>query len=176
MHADDDKSFVVDLPDEAATLALGARLGSVLGPGAVLYLEGDLGVGKTTLVRGILRSLGYAGRVKSPTYTLVEPHVVSGLYLYHFDFYRFNQPEEYLDAGLDEYFSDGNVCLVEWPDKAAPYLPPADMRICLEPAGSGRHAHLRAGSAKGRQWLTCVAGLTNLASPDETSSVLPPPA
>ncbi|MDO8934013.1 MAG: tRNA (adenosine(37)-N6)-threonylcarbamoyltransferase complex ATPase subunit type 1 TsaE, partial [Rhodocyclaceae bacterium] len=117
----------LNLPDETATLALGAALARQVGAGAVVYLEGDLGTGKTTLVRGWLRALGDSGPVKSPTYTLVELHAVSGLNLYHFDFYRFNQPEEYLDAGLDEYFSGAGTCLVEWPDKAAPYLPAPDL-------------------------------------------------
>ncbi len=130
----------------------------------VLWLEGDLGAGKTSLVRGLLRAAGESGPVKSPTYTLVEVHVVSGLNFYHFDFYRFNQAEEYLDAGLDEYFSGNGICLVEWPDKAAPYLPPADMRIELRVAqgvGSGasdegRTALLSIASDKGR---TCLAGV-----------------
>ena len=115
----------LSLSDEVATHALGAALASVLQPGLIVTLEGDLGAGKTTLVRGLLRALGYANKVKSPTYTLVEVHVVSGLNLYHFDFYRFNQPEEYLEAGLDEYFQtsgpNAGVCLVEWPDKAGTY-------------------------------------------------------
>jgi tRNA threonylcarbamoyladenosine biosynthesis protein TsaE len=129
----------------------------------VLWLDGDLGAGKTTLVRGLLRAAGDSGPVKSPTYTLVEVHVVSGLNFYHFDFYRFNQAEEYLDAGLDEYFSGSGICLVEWPDKAAPYLPPADMRIELRvvpvesgASADGRTALLSAASDKGR---TCLAGV-----------------
>ena len=138
-------------------------------PGMVIWLEGDLGAGKTTLVRGLLRAAGDSGPVKSPTYTLVEVHVVSGLNFYHFDFYRFNQAEEYLDAGLDEYFSGSGICLVEWPDKAAPYLPAADMRIELRVAanvaGEGRSAQIAAGSARGR---TCLAGVR--------SSSLPRPA
>jgi tRNA threonylcarbamoyladenosine biosynthesis protein TsaE len=131
MHAD---HLTLALPDEAATLALGAALATHLAPGMVIWLEGDLGAGKTTLVRGLLRAAGVKEAVKSPTYTLVEVHVVSGLNFYHFDFYRFNQAEEYLDAGLDEYFSGSGICLVEWPDKAAPYLPAADMRIELRAA------------------------------------------
>src|SRR5512137_665822 len=119
------------LSDETATLALGAALASCAQPGLVIWLDGDLGAGKTTLVRGLLRALGDTGPVKSPTYALVEIHVVSGLNLYHFDFYRFSQPEEYLDAGLDEYFAGDGVCLVEWPEQAVPYLPAADLRIRL---------------------------------------------
>jgi tRNA threonylcarbamoyladenosine biosynthesis protein TsaE len=105
----------------------------------VVWLEGDLGAGKTALVRGLLRAAGESEAVKSPTYTrCLKFIVVSGLHFYHFDFYRFNQAEEYLDAGLDEYFSGSGICLVEWPDKAAPYLPAADMRIELQ--RGDRHA------------------------------------
>ena len=149
--------MTLGLPDEAATLVLGAQLAQALVPGLVIYLEGDLGSGKTTLVRGGLRGLGYAGNVKSPTYTLVELYAISSLNLHHFDFYRFIQPEEYLDAGLDEYFADAGtnvVCLVEWPDRAQPYLPPADLRVQLVLDGAGRHAHIVSGSARGQQWLS----------------------
>jgi tRNA threonylcarbamoyladenosine biosynthesis protein TsaE len=165
MHAE---HLTLALPDEADTLALGATLAAHLAPGSVVWLEGDLGAGKTTLVRGLLRAAGETGPVKSPTYTLVEVHVVSGLNFYHFDFYRFNQAEEYLDAGLDEYFSGSGVCLVEWPDKAAPYLPPP---ICESNCGwrraqqgDARIAVITAGSERGR---TCLAGVTS-------SSSLPP--
>jgi tRNA threonylcarbamoyladenosine biosynthesis protein TsaE len=157
------------LADEAATLALGAALAPCLLPGMVIYLDGDLGAGKTTLVRGLMRALGDNGPVKSPTYTLVEIHVVSGLNLYHFDFYRFNQPEEYLDAGLDEYFDGKGVCLVEWPGRASPYLPEPDLRIDLVVDGSGRRATIEAGSELGRRCLT------NFVPLGATSSASPPP-
>jgi tRNA threonylcarbamoyladenosine biosynthesis protein TsaE len=142
------------LPDEAATLALGAALARALAPGLVIWLEGDLGSGKTTLVRGVLRGLGYAGNVKSPTFTLVELYVISSLNLHHFDFYRFSQPEEYLDAGLDEYFQDGAVCLVEWPDKAGDFLAPADLRVALFVADHGRHADIVSFTEAGRACLS----------------------
>jgi len=118
--------------DEAATLRLGAALAATLKPGLVIYLRGDLGAGKTTFTRGLLRALGHQGPVKSPTYTLVELYVVSGYILYHFDFYRFNRPEEWLEAGLDEHFNQGTVCLVEWPEKAGELLPPADIEVIIE--------------------------------------------
>jgi tRNA threonylcarbamoyladenosine biosynthesis protein TsaE len=163
MHAE---HLTLALPGEADTLALGGALAARLAPGMVIWLEGELGAGKTTLVRGLLRSSGESGPVKSPTYTLVEVHVVSGLNFYHFDFYRFNQAEEYLDAGLDEYFSGNGICLVEWPDKAAPYLPAADMRIELRvafaAAGGGRTVCITAASDKGR---TCLAGVMSSSSP-----------
>jgi tRNA threonylcarbamoyladenosine biosynthesis protein TsaE len=162
------------LPDAAATLALGALLGETLPaermPALVVWLEGDLGAGKTTLVQGLLRKVGAGATAKSPTYTLVEPHVISGLNLYHFDFYRFNVPEEFLDAGLDEYFSDSGLCLVEWPGKAAPYLPEADLHVRLEIEGKGRHACIEAASERGRRWLKRLPP-----SPVATSCVPPAP-
>jgi len=188
----------ISLPDEAATLSFGARFANTqcLAPGLVIWLHGDLGAGKTTFVRGLLRALGETGPVKSPTYTLLEVHAVSGLNLYHFDFYRLNQPEEYLDAGLDDYFSGTGVCLVEWPDQAAPYLPPADihieLRVVTTPGAAtesptASHATLpiahrevfcRATSARGHLCLaTCLGSRNAPSAPDvATSSNLPPPA
>ena len=119
----------VDLLDENSTIEFGNQLGSILKPGLVIWLDGDLGAGKTTLVRAMLRKLGFTGPVKSPTYALVEVYVVSSLYLYHFDFYRFNEPEEFVDAGLGEYFQNETICLVEWPQKAIGYVPQPDLLL-----------------------------------------------
>ncbi|MDR3323359.1 MAG: tRNA (adenosine(37)-N6)-threonylcarbamoyltransferase complex ATPase subunit type 1 TsaE [Zoogloeaceae bacterium] len=145
------------LPDVAATERLGVKLADCLAPGQVIYLEGDLGAGKTTLTRALLRALGYTGPVKSPTYSLVEVYVVSRLYLYHFDFYRFLSPEEFVDAGLDEYFRKDSVCLVEWPDKASGYVPPADVRLSFRHRAfgdvAGRACAPVACSEEGRQCL-----------------------
>ncbi|MCK6406461.1 MAG: tRNA (adenosine(37)-N6)-threonylcarbamoyltransferase complex ATPase subunit type 1 TsaE [Rhodocyclaceae bacterium] len=146
-------NFSAYLPDEAASAALAGSLAPCLRPGIVIYLEGDLGAGKTTLVRAMLRALGHAGPVKSPTYALVEVYVVSSLYWYHFDFYRFNHPEEFVDAGLDEYFRCDAVCLVEWPDKAAGFVPAADLVIALGIAGEGRNIEVSAHSAEGESCL-----------------------
>ncbi|MBS3936102.1 MAG: tRNA (adenosine(37)-N6)-threonylcarbamoyltransferase complex ATPase subunit type 1 TsaE [Sulfuritalea sp.] len=160
MHDVDDNRRDFELPDAAATRALGAALAACLPqdaqPAAVLYLEGDLGAGKTTLAGGLLQKVGAGPMAKSPTYTLVEPYVISGLNLYHFDFYRFKFPEEFFDAGLDEYFAESGICLVEWPDRARPYLPAADLRIRLIHAGPGRQAGIEAASARGRQWLSAL--------------------
>ena len=121
----------------------------------MIYLSGNLGAGKTTLARGLLRALGYVGRVKSPTYTLVELYELSRLYLYHFDFYRFDHPREFEEAGLREYFNSDAVCLVEWPEKAAG-LPAADMRVLMQVAGSGRRVEIFTETEAGR---SCLDGL-----------------
>lgn len=126
------------LQDEAATLAFAACCASLLTGGAIVYLEGQLGMGKTTFARGLLRTLGYQGPVKSPTYTLVEPYLLADLSVYHFDLYRLMDPEEMEYLGAREYFEAGNLCLVEWPERGAGYLPSADLRLTLAPSGSGR--------------------------------------
>jgi len=151
-----DVTAVFHLPDEAATQRLGQWLAPALQPGMVIFLEGDLGAGKTTLVRALIRALGYAGPVKSPTYSLVEVYVISSLYLYHFDFYRFESPEEFLDAGLDEYFNDNAVCLVEWPERAQGCVPAPDLRLRLQHAGSGRVLEAVAPSLEGQQCIRAI--------------------
>ena len=145
------------LSDEAATLLFGAKLAKALTPGLAIYLDGDLGAGKTTLVRGVLRGLGYAGKVKSPTYTLVELYTVSSLYLYHFDFYRFADPSEWVDAGFREHFNPDTVCFVEWPEKAGEYLPLPDVRIALSVVDIGRSLHLKAETEAGKKCLADLA-------------------
>jgi len=144
------------LPAEADTLALGAAVAAGLTPGMVIYLRGELGAGKTTLARGLLQTLGVTERIKSPTYTLVEPYIVSSLYLYHFDFYRLQHPDEWVDAGFRDYFSSDAVCLVEWPDKAGAQLPAADMTIDLATAGDARKATLSADTEAG---INCLRRL-----------------
>jgi len=145
------------LPDEAATMALGGFLAHAIEPGLVVFLRGELGAGKTTLVRGALRALGWQGPVKSPTYTLVEVYAVSRLDLHHFDFYRFRDPREWIDAGFRESFNGLTASLIEWPEKAAGLLPPADLEIALALQGTGRSAALTSSSTKGERVLARIA-------------------
>ena len=141
------------LPDEAATLALGAHIARGLRPGMTVYLQGDLGAGKTTLVRGVLRGLGYAGRVKSPTYTLAEIYNLPAFELYHFDLYRMNDPRDWMDAGFREIANGTTVSLVEWPEKAAGLLPPLDLRLHLQVCDPGREINIVAESPLGKECL-----------------------
>jgi len=141
------------LPDAAATARLGAALAPGVAPGRVLHLSGELGSGKTTVVRGLLRGLGVDGPVKSPTYTWVEPYSISRLNLYHFDFYRFKDRTEWLSSGFREYFNAESVCLVEWPERAGTLLAPPDLDLAMEFAGEGRRALLQSHSRSGELWL-----------------------
>ncbi|HEY6722084.1 MAG TPA: tRNA (adenosine(37)-N6)-threonylcarbamoyltransferase complex ATPase subunit type 1 TsaE [Burkholderiales bacterium] len=146
--------WTAHLPDDAATSNLGARLASCIAPGMRVYVSGELGSGKTTLIRGLLRALGVRDRVKSPSYALVELYVVSRLDLYHFDFYRFLDDLEFGDAGLAEYFQGNGVCLVEWPERAGGALPTPDLEISLAYASPGRTISVNALSKAGQQCLT----------------------
>ncbi len=141
------------LADEAATLALGQELAKAGRAGLVIYLDGDLGAGKTTFCRGFLTALGHSGRVKSPTYTLVESYPFANFTVHHFDLYRFADPEEWEDAGFRELFHENAVCLVEWPEKADSLLPAADLTLELVADTSGRTYHLHAATETGQQCL-----------------------
>ena len=147
------------LPDAAATERIGARLAPHLAGGMLVTLRGDLGSGKTTLVRGVLRARGVEGAVKSPTYTLVEHYPVSSLYFYHFDFYRFENPDAWDDAGIADYFRDDAVCLVEWPERVAGLLATPDLALSLSHArDGGRDVDVRAFTAEGERCVTALAG------------------
>lgn len=158
------------LADEAAMLALGAELAracTTLAVGdetsLVVYLQGNLGMGKTTLTRGLLRGLDYQGAVKSPTYTLVEPYRLAQADVFHFDLYRLGDPEELEYMGIRDYFSPLqsdrlSLCLVEWPDCGSGYLPAADMVVSIYPEGAGRRVQLSATSPRGITLLKAVDG------------------
>lgn len=146
------------LSDESAMMALGADLAATCPADALaVHLTGDLGAGKTTLVRGFLRALGHSGPVKSPTYTLVESYEPAGRSVHHFDLYRLTDPEELDYLGLDGYFDGRALCLVEWPERGAGVLKAPDLSISLRVEGSGRSAQLRPVSDAGRAWLRRLA-------------------
>ncbi len=145
------------LKDSAATEMLGSLLARCSRPGALLFLYGDLGAGKTTLVRGFLRELGHQGAVKSPTYTLVEPYDLQGRRFYHFDLYRLGSPEELEYLGIRDYFDGAAVSLVEWPQRGEGMLPAADLEIHLEYRDEGRSARFVPLTALGDSLLDCLS-------------------
>jgi len=141
----------------AAMEALGRRLAEALAGSGVVYLEGELGTGKTTLSRGILRACGHQGAVKSPTYTLVEPYELATATVFHFDLYRLLDPEELELMGFRDYFRADALTLVEWPARGGRLLPAADIMITLQAVKVGRELELRAGSARGEAVLAALA-------------------
>ena len=161
-------STTLSLPDEAATQQLAQVLSDIFshyfsnsyenfeetGKSAKVYLRGDLGAGKTTFVRHFLKAMGVTGRIKSPTYTLLETYKVSSLYLYHFDFYRFTDTEEWHEAGFRENLGEDAIVFIEWADKAGPGLPTPDLELHLIYESAGRTAQFNAFSEKGKTWIT----------------------
>lgn len=160
-------NFQKQLNDEEATLNFGQQLAratfvdaaykldsseSELGAptiGGIIHLTGDLGAGKTTLTRGIMRGFGFEGAVKSPTYTLVEPYEFVHCKIYHFDLYRLGDPEEVAFLGIDEYFKEGNLCVIEWAEKGNGLIPAADLSINLSGTGTARTVNCQTLSDKG---------------------------
>ncbi len=134
----------LQISDEARMEALGHRLARLCAPGSVIYLRGELGAGKTTLVRGFLRGLGYQGPVKSPTYTLVEPYRLDDRSIYHLDLYRLADPEELDYVGIRDFLAEQATCLVEWPEKGEGAVPPPDVEIRIETLDSGRRVTIQA--------------------------------
>lgn len=126
------------IPDEKATMALGEKLSLLCAPHCIVFLYGNLGAGKTTFARGFLRGLGYQGKVKSPTYTIVEPYEINKKCIYHFDLYRLHDVRELEFIGIDDYFNAQTICLIEWPEKGEGVLPLPDLSCYFEPCGEGR--------------------------------------
>lgn len=149
------KVLTIQLLGEEAMVAFGQRLGAVMNDG-VIFLEGDLGTGKTTLCRGILRSRGHQGAVKSPTFTLVEPYDFDSGPVFHFDLYRLVDSEELEYMGIRDYFQPANLCLVEWPEKGAGFLPEADLQVSISVEGSGRTVVIMPLSGHGQRALALL--------------------
>ena len=155
-----EKTVVVNTEEDTKALAqeLARTVGFPARQGVVIYLEGDLGAGKTTFSRYLIQALGHAGKVKSPTYTLVEPYELAELNIYHFDLYRLADPEELEFMGIRDYFRANTLCLVEWPERGEGLLAAADLLISIQLTDSGRCFSLRAQSESGDELLASVSG------------------
>lgn len=153
--------FSTFLADEAGTVELAKRFAGYLGDRGLVYLSGQLGAGKTTFCRGILRGLGHRGAVKSPTFTLVEPYQQGSVQVFHFDLYRLSDPNELEYIGVDDYLDSDCLVLVEWPERAAGWLPEADLQIHLEVEGAGRRLSVRANSDHGEDVIRQLRGEPN---------------
>ncbi|MEO3726361.1 tRNA (adenosine(37)-N6)-threonylcarbamoyltransferase complex ATPase subunit type 1 TsaE [Pseudomonas syringae] len=149
------------LADEQAMSDFGARIARITRGHGLIFLEGNLGMGKTTLSRGIIRGLGHVGAVKSPTFTLVEPYEIGEVRAFHFDLYRLVDPEELEFLGIRDYFEDDALCLIEWPDKGAGFLPKPDLTITISPQDSGRSLTILSQGSRGEAWCAALALETN---------------
>ncbi|MCX4220869.1 MULTISPECIES: tRNA (adenosine(37)-N6)-threonylcarbamoyltransferase complex ATPase subunit type 1 TsaE [Pseudomonas] len=149
------------LADEQAMSDFGARIARITQGHGLIFLEGNLGMGKTTLSRGIIRGLGHIGAVKSPTFTLVEPYEIGDIRAFHFDLYRLVDPEELEFLGIRDYFEDDALCLIEWPDKGAGFLPKPDLTITISPQDSGRSLTILSQGSRGEAWCAALALETN---------------
>ncbi|MCU7918225.1 MAG: tRNA (adenosine(37)-N6)-threonylcarbamoyltransferase complex ATPase subunit type 1 TsaE [Candidatus Thiodiazotropha sp. (ex Epidulcina cf. delphinae)] len=145
--------FEIEVEGEDRQEQIGTRLAINCPPPCIVYLEGDLGAGKTTLARGFLRGLGYRGRVKSPTYTLLEPYELKGLSCYHFDLYRLADPGELEYLGIEDLINSNAILLIEWPENGAGVVPAADIKVRIAHQGRGRGLLFSAGSERGDKIL-----------------------
>ena len=149
--------LTLHLADEEAMVAFGGQLANITQGHGLIFLEGDLGAGKTTLSRGIIRGLGHTGAVKSPTFTLVEPYEIGDIRAFHFDLYRLVDPEELEYVGIRDYFDEDALCLIEWPQQGAGFLPKADLTITIRPHNTGRALTLSPQGSRGEAWCAAVA-------------------
>ena len=141
----------LSLPTEESLLEFAATLAKLCTPPLVIFLKGDLGAGKTCFARGFLRGLAYRGKVKSPTYNLVEAYEVAQMNIFHFDFYRIQEPAELDFIGIQDYWQSSAIFLIEWPEKGGRLLPPVDLTCFLEVAGNGRKLQIQSESVAGEK-------------------------
>ena len=147
------RSVTLSVATETDMEALGGRFASALGDLKLVTLDGPLGAGKTTLVRGLLHALGRHGAVKSPTFTLVEPYEINSRRFYHFDLYRLNDPQELEFLGMRDYLAGSDLCVVEWAERAGRLLPAPDVAVMIAPTDSGRSVTMTAHTPQGKTWL-----------------------
>ena len=145
--------MLLSLENESETIYLGAIMANILTGGELVYLQGELGAGKTTFVRGLLNALGYLGNVKSPTYTLVEPYLIAGIDVYHFDLYRINDPGELEAMGIRDYCDGKSICLFEWAEKGASVLRKSDITLLFSYHSLGREVEIKSSSIIGKKIL-----------------------
>lgn len=155
------KVFSCLLEDEQATVLMGGVLAKNITQGAVIYLHGDLGAGKTTFTRGVVQGFGHTGKVKSPTYTLVEPYELENQSIYHFDLYRLADPEELEFMGIRDYFNDKSICMIEWPEKGAEFLATADLELTLEYVAEKRKVSIIGKTQKGEEIVGRLSNTEN---------------
>ncbi|MGO2332368.1 MAG: tRNA (adenosine(37)-N6)-threonylcarbamoyltransferase complex ATPase subunit type 1 TsaE [Pseudoalteromonas nigrifaciens] len=155
------RSFKSHLSDDIATVTMGNRIAAIIEQGAVIYLHGDLGAGKTTFTRGIVQGFGHTGKVKSPTYALVEPYELERANVYHFDLYRLGDPEELEYMGIRDYFSAQAICVVEWPEKGGEFIPVPDLNITLSYVGDERNIVINSASERGSVIIEKLNNLTS---------------
>lgn len=149
--------YQLRIKDTPAMEALGQKLASASPPGSKLFLQGELGTGKTTLSRGFLNELGYEGIVKSPTYTLIEPYQFGDLAVFHFDLYRLSNAEELETIGIRDYFAGTAICLVEWPEKGMPYIGEADVHIYIRYEDEERHVLFETKTRRGNEIISFLS-------------------
>lgn len=151
------RELTLHLVGEEAMTRFGARLARITREGGTIFLDGDLGAGKTTLSRGIIRGLGHEGPVKSPTFTLVEPYEIGDVQVFHFDLYRLVDPEELEFLGIRDYFEGDALRLIEWPQRGEGFLPKPDLTITIRPESDGRALFLSAEGSRGEGWCAALA-------------------
>ena len=150
--------YVFDLPNEAATECLAKRCAAYLVSPLLLTFTGEIGAGKTTFIRAMLRALGVSAAIKSPTFSIVESYQLSSLHIHHFDLYRIHDQAELEYIGFRDYFTNNAICCIEWPEQASHYLETADIGFTLVLKGAGRELHAHAFSSAGIKILSCLAG------------------
>ncbi|HJR13555.1 MAG TPA: tRNA (adenosine(37)-N6)-threonylcarbamoyltransferase complex ATPase subunit type 1 TsaE [Rhodanobacteraceae bacterium] len=163
--AESAQTLAVSLPNESATMALARRLAPAVLDGGVVFLRGELGAGKTTFARALLRALGVGERVKSPTYSLLERYALDGRDAFHLDLYRIADAGELEWLGLDELDAPETIVLVEWPERGGGALPAPDLEVALEHDGAARRGYLTPASTRGRRWMAVVGATSEMSAP-----------